>query len=554
MRRGEKARYLEICLGYYDGIGNPKLVNPFQTGDRFPALTEVHEATHRELAEANTTDALARYFAVVLHLGQEVLPSNITREVQSLLETIHRCSDLVHETIATYLSCWVFHSLLPGRVEELVSCLPDFYKSAYQAAVRTFGSLDEADQKPYAEYVPPIVLGVGLAALNIDYSDLAINLSDLDPFAQRMTTDQPNRRFCAIANVLNPPSEPGILRDLVFWAAQEGLAAREKEALLSPDQPYAPIQLALFEQLRRVCPEVEFVHDRAAARQWIHSVDQSIRQQIEGLGFDFMDRLEMRPMDEETEAVEARLSSSFVFPELPEHFPLDVTLVRSDYRQKDRRHLLEVLGFCRDHEVRLHAFLAPPLPKNEAADPSVGGAADVCVLACLAEARNEAIQSLPEIMGGEVNLAPFFVLLDLDDLDQLVPHLRTCDIGIKTDERFFPSIEDEVRRWNLPTFVLLRDTSHTHILQLVSSLLETDIVLLATFRVSQEGRALAFRRRRDSIHYCVPITENTQVFLKSRFGDDERVVPLSDQQEATEYGFDMSLTYSILRGSYGVSR
>ncbi len=545
-----KQQSIEVCLGYYDGIEHGKIVSPYHTGDDFPELTEMHEAIHAELALANTTDVLTRHFAAVLRLGKNELPPAIVTEIERLMDAMHQHSAFVHEAIATYLSCHVYHSFAPGLIKRVISELPPRYASALQAAILAFGSLEEAADTPFSEYVAPLVFGVGIAAMNISYDDLQLDIACLSPYVTRIRSDPPNKRFAAFLGKLEPPSRDGVLRDLITQAVAHQLDKRSKETAYRPDQPYSEIQMQLFARLRRLCPHIQFTSCRNDARLWSQAIYYTIRQQVEGLGMNFMERYVLFTPTAQDHSVEAKMGTTFINPELPdETFPLDVSLTRYNHPFQEAEHLQEVASAARTTDLLLHLFILP-LSEDEVPKTFRSGKGTIFAVSCLAEDRKTGPISEQESKAN-ARFRPFFTLISVEDFDSLVPVLRECDAVIKADERAIEPLLPRLQRWRLPSFVLLRDTAITHIIAIASKMAQDHTMVFAGFNIGGKANALVFWEKDSYIYYCTPITLNAWALLKNKFESDEHVVFPTEKEVRGDGSIDVPLVSRVLRLCFG---
>lgn len=547
-----KAEHLEACLGYYDGLGRPKLVSPMETGDPLPELTELHEALHADLASSNATDVLMRHLAAVLHLGLGELPAPTVAQFESLLKVINCNTWLVHETYATYLSCRVYHVFAPRRVEWVISRMPQRYRMALRTGELAMGDLSQSMTPPIGEYVESLLRGLATAALNVPLFDLAVDVENLQPFAERIRRSSPDKRFATFLRALESPFTEGVLRELVTQAARDRVLELERTKPFHPDQPYPEIALRVFEALRSVCPHIGFCSDRKELRAWSLLVVDALRTQFALRGIAVMERYEVRTWSPKEDEVERFIGTDFVIPGVPGPNPLDLSLKAHDcppLRPEDGlERLRKEAESAASSGATLNLFLMG-ITSEQASQMGLGMRPDAIAVCCQVDLPTECSRA-PTCCTSRSLTAAFWFAAPVAHVSRLAEALRMCRAVLKTDERLVDDISSLLEHWQLPVFVLLKSTALGSILDLVERLATRGG--LVAYAVPMEGRvhAVVLQRTVSCLRFCAPITTTSWLILRSRLDAEHRAAVRSVPESSCDYDAEVALAHRVLKRCY----
>jgi len=541
-----KQHYLDTCLGYYDGNSIPRLVNPFLTNNALPEVTEWHETAHKVISEASTTGTLFRYVATALNLGRSELKDENVRELEELLTTIVKHSVFAQESVATFEGCLLLSLLKPSALKATVAALPPFYRAALEGALLSFGSFEEAASSPYSQYIDYVAIGVAIAALNLDFSDLHFGFGQLESFVDRILRNPPDQRFANFLQVLTPPSCGGLLAKLITEAAREGIADEQKKARVYAEQPYCEVQLRLFSALKTQCPDIDFVTDRGGMVRWSRTLFASVKTEFERCGVQSLDKVVVASVDHESMRPENWTPSVPVNPGQQAGGILDLALESHSFRETDVREFVDLIRHSHTYGSVMHIFVSP-VP----ADLKSGSEAleRRFLLGCLCELPGQRWGSRKATQRAH-GFDPITVEIRLREASRIAKEVAENKVVLRTDDRLHDDVKDLCALWDCPLVILLHDASPPKLRELLSSLQESGAVSMVVFGVPDRAEVLALKQSDRSLYYLALVTRSTWVPLGDWLAQQKGLKELLSSTDAKEADFDAAMISAVAEMCY----
>jgi len=537
---------VSVCMGYYDKGGLPKLVNPSMTSNPFPEFAALHESWHRDLAETSSLGSLWRLLTGVRANAADELPRRTLRLLAQAIESIERNTVFVHESYATYLGCVMSTAYGIDRVNDEIERMLDFYRIALGEAINAFGDLEEATSDPYFAYAGWIVGGVALAAMNAPYASEVYSLSDLGMLVNAVDADPPNLRYADLLGELRPPSQHGLVRNLLEDAIRLQLHKNENYADFDEETPYVAIQLHLFEKLKERRPEIDFISDRATAIRAMRSQAKRLNADLESLGIDY--RIEVAERGRHTENLRFVSSVEFLNPALPEGLPYDSTLagLGSTLQVIPDRQVEQLARQCRtrNHRLQLFLFLAP----EELCDRVQLPRQETCmVVGCISDLmKPEVVQTTLK----EADVSRFTSIVHFSVLAKINRNLGPLCI-LKTTNSELEGLAPLLSEVSGPVYLLPYSPSLISLHQQLEELAARGQVAVAMYSVSGHGTAVAIWDLSRKHCHCFPATLNAIVQLQMEFGNHANVTFVDELGIHVPLPVDREITQSVVDLAFG---
>lgn len=527
MAFGNDQRTSEVCLGYYDSFGDPKLISPIHTFNDFPQLTELHESIHKYLAECNNTDALCRLFTHILRTGQSEI-NNVHREaIEIFTRIVHKHSALVHETVATYLSMLPYSVTEPDRIKIVRRRLPPFYRGALEAGEAAFGQLEENSSPEFGTIAHPIVLGAGIAAMNLDYRNIPVSLSDLTDCCRFVESNPPDQRFRQILNKLRPFSSAGILAETFDETREKDVDAQQQ---------------CFYLKLRRVLPSLRFVPNHKEGNVWLHQLVGALREELNRYGYRraAANTFLIKPKHDN---VHEGMGTRVEIPGIEPNFPLDASLLKLPYQEGSLDDLDSALQTCVATGAILCGHLLPSAPIT-----TWGFAKrQDCVLSWFL--MPPGLTTFAGLKG----LSGFFYTQS--QFSDILRHLRGGTVGsviLKIDERLANRDLEAITGTGHYVIVLIHDNTPRHVVELIEGLARVSPVDVVEVAMAFESyRAILVRPRGRLTYFVAPLGGLGSDIIGEYFGNSVTVKIIQDSATVqSTLGSDLAFIGGVLLTTY----
>jgi len=481
-------RRLETCLGFYECLSGVSIVSPVHVNNDSPDMVENHEATHKYLAECNSTDTICRFLSTVLVRGREFLDNKQRRAIEAVLHAAHRSTVYAHESVATYLGLMPFSVYANDRVEIFVGKLPRFYRKGLGDMIRAFGQFDIVNRPPYLDSVIPLALASAISAMNLHFRTVPFRFGSLNDVASFIERNSPDNRFRQILASLRPFDQPGVLRQVHL--AREGKANSEKQTLF-------------YDIVRTQFPDLQFT-TYYEDPQYLRPIYDSLREEIADLGHTFLDDLALIPPNHED--VAASFGGRIRIPGLEPQMPLDASLVRFHYRAANASVLLRSLRNCMDRGwyLCIHALLD----------------GETAMLTCFEMPAN-----LTSSMEAS-KLEHCFALTDSPEaLLSLLNGIPSGSVVVKMDERLADHKTQALLRSGHSIVVVLHDSRVAHVVSVVQELCKEGVVTVCSVGIgNSQYVCLVAKAVNVNAFYVTPMTALAASVVEDTLQRSGRVV------------------------------
>jgi hypothetical protein len=411
--------------------------------------------------------------------------------------------------------------------------MPESYSYVLRLAELSFGSVEESIATPYTDYVVPISLAVGLAALSppLELVPPVRDLANLQPFLDYVEAHTPNERFLAFLRQLNPPSQPGPLRDLLHRMVKADLATADHT--IEPGMEFHPIQQEVFQLLRTQHAELSICSERSALRTWFHQLFASLKYEVESLGCQFLDRVQVIGATEEAESARERFAAKF-HHESDVHaiLPFDYSLSGVSYRRAEPEILESICELSKEADVRLHVFVLPSYDQD--------GGSSSCMIACLFQSSNEA-RSLASRKG--LNLSPFGSVVPVTTLNEFIQSMERRRLTLRTVSSLVDHIRELLNCEPHVLYGVVEERSAASLVGLAKTM-DHAIAVLLDLAV---GKFLVLSEPEKRLCYIAPATMITAVLFHEQLESLDNLTLLKQADEIEAMGLDEGELASVIR-------
>lgn len=347
--RGE---LLERCAGYYDGVHGVLFVDAATKEHHF--AIDIHEGTHRWLANHSVLGYLYRFFSLVEETADEDFPPHALAEVRSVRELIAQTTYLPQELTATYISLHACRKSCLDAFEAVVDSLPPSYYDLYELGLCSFGSLDSDENDEESGLHAEIVGYIAMASMSPPISAVPpeIDLNDLSNFRDFLATHSGNERYRQILeHAVAPYGEPGMITDAVrlgIEGAQEFVEAIIEAA----------------------CPGVRVQRERDGMPEWAASFFLKLRIAVAAIGSSALSDVGLNYFATEEDGPGYRQELSLSRDGQPVPF-FDTAFTHLGHQPVDDGVVDYLIDLATSADVSIHAHLTPVVPGTYLADPSL---------------------------------------------------------------------------------------------------------------------------------------------------------------------------------------
>lgn len=498
-----------------------------------PEITELHEEIHRDLSESTVIGTVYRLFSLLPKLGEIELPSEIQQQVSCLQGCITRHTWLVQESLATYLSLHTLYPYFPDMVRNAFDGMPDQYKSAFQVAELSFGSLDESVISPYTDYVIPMSMAVGLASLSPPISEIPsqVDLRNLDPFARFVAANSPNERYIRFLRDIDPPSRKGPFGAVVREATSRELAKADHR--IHPEMEYHPIQQLVFDMLQNCSPETLFVRDRREERLWFRRLFAAIDEQLRKEGCDFFDRVEIAQVSEENASAAERLGAPFRHGTDNGESPVyDHAVAAYKYEAVHPRFLFALSDLQDEFNFRLHMFMLPHEAHGEKKANSV-------MLGCLIEGDDDLLTFASE---EKLSLSPFGVILSKREWRRVLGLFKPGRLVLRTARLLYDDLAHMIPTTSHRVYIIEEQRSPNALKALLRTFGQATVVFIDL----TEAKFIVVANPNGTVVHIAPATANSFVLFKDKCREVASASVVTTDDELRRKGIDSDELRSVL--------
>jgi hypothetical protein len=480
-----EAKLRSSTAGYYSYREGARYLSPFASKSKFPMLVELHESQHEYLAHGNATDAMARLYTGVLEWGEGHLRADHQREINELLQTIHRNIVYTHELVATYLSMLLFWSRRPEDVSSARAELDGSYRKILLAAETAFGEIN--DPRLDASMITA-TLACAVAVLNPPFPLEIVRFQRLSECRRFVEKNSPDRRMRWLLKRLRPAWQ----RESIFKGLQDLKNSAE-------------VQATVWSNLRSRFPKVEFVTDRPTIlREWVTILKEDART----YSYEFLADKDVQP---NPEGLSEKLGATFEHSEVNDgdDDSLDLSVSSTGYVFGSFEELTTIAEASAREGSLLHCHTIVALPLNRAE------------FKCFALNR-----------GGKHAVLPIGMEVAFDELVKTLVALPRGSLAIKIDELWALktnegsslSVATMLAATGHPVFVLVNDSHPRNLRRLLLSSIEEQQASLCPM-VGEDGYGFSLiYLHRDRYAILSPVSELGLEVLFHEFEDNAAVV------------------------------
>jgi hypothetical protein len=503
-----------FLLGYYDFLGDPKVLSPFHTDSKSTELlTQIHETIHKDLTMGSTIGNIASLLALVDQHATSKLPPRVSEGVKMSLSKIVETSLVVQEGLATYLS---LAACARDRLEE-VARVKESLDGPYKTGVEICEQFLEPLGRQTWDRVRSLALALGYAALSPVCYESVNDLSALTDFIDSLCKDSPDSRFMKL------------LRALV--------GTHIKDEFVNDSTDFESVQRRVWTLASEQSIQV-FSYKTSLKISELNVTLLRWRTQLKAWGLSILDDVKLNNAEED-EVVMNAPSIQYVLPKLKDYTPSDVSYLY-DYTNMDEDAGLGGISYIQ--RLSNYYIIVNVWMESESR----------CLVSAYPWPRNLDIQSKEDKLANR----RFSFRTTIDELRQV---LNTASV-LKIDETFVgvPIIWDFIATLSNIRVITLSDTTTRNLIRKIErERNRCSEVRVTVFKMPNQAICLVISNEIDQIYWTSLSTNAVFLYLaETHFSNDSTIRFTRTQQDVAavknHFGDKEDLFHGVLITTYRV--